>query len=94
MNDKHCVLRRPTREGHGRANDFVATRTNDGSPLPMLMIVVAFTQEGWSVDMARSLGSNHALDTPGVADGDARCAGACPRRPRGDKFTAITVRAR
>ncbi len=91
LNDGSCVRRRPERRDHVWAYDFVQTRTKDGKPLRMLVVVDEFTRECLSIDVARRLNHDDVLErlawlmaTRGVPEHI--------RSDNGPEFTAKAVR--
>lgn len=91
LNDGSCVRLRPEHKDHVWAYDFVSTRTHDGLPLRLLVIVDEFTRECLSIDVARRLDSDDLLErlcwlmtTRGVP--------THVRSDNGSEFTATIVR--
>lgn len=91
LNDGSCVRLRPTHKDHVWAYDFVMTRTHDGRPLRLLVVVDEFTRECLAIDVARSLSSDDVLErlswlmaTRGVPEH--------VRSDNGAEFTATAVR--
>lgn len=62
LNDGSCVRLRPTHKDHVWAYDFVQTRTHDGQPLRLLVIIDEHTRECLSIDAARRLRSDDVLE--------------------------------
>lgn len=91
LNDGSCVRLRPEHKDHVWAYDFVQTRTTDGRPLRMLVVVDEYTRECLSIDVARTLNSDDVLEriawlmaTRGVPEHI--------RSDNGPEFTATAVR--
>ena len=62
LNDGSCVRLRPERQDHVWAYDFVQTRTTDGKPLRLLVIVDEYTRECLAIDVARRMTSDDVLE--------------------------------
>ncbi len=91
LNDGSCVRLRPEQKDHVWAYDFVQTRTTDGRPMRMLVVVDEYTRECLAIDVARTLRSDDVLErlawlmaTRGVP--------AHIRSDNGPEFTATAVR--
>ncbi len=59
--DGSAVRLRPTHKDHVWAYDFVFTRTHDGRLLKLLTMVDEYTREYLTIDVARSMTSEHLL---------------------------------
>jgi len=59
--DGSAVRLRPTHKDHVWAYDFVFTRTHDGRLLKLLTMVDEYTRECLTIDVARSMTSEHLL---------------------------------
>ena len=64
-NDGSCVRKRAERKDHVWSYDFVADRTHDGRAIRMLVILDEFTRECLTIEVARSLRSEHVLECLG-----------------------------
>jgi putative transposase len=92
LNDGSCVRLRPEYKDHVWAYDFVQTRTTDGRPVRMLVVVDEYTRECLAIDVARTLKSDDVLEriawlmaTRGVPEHI--------RSDNGPEFTATAVRS-
>lgn len=91
LNDGSCVRLRAEHKDHVWSYDFVSSRTHDGLPLRMLVVIDEFTRECLSIDVERQLDSDDVLErlswlmaTRGVP--------RYIRSDNGSEFTARTVR--
>ena len=91
LNDGSCVRLRPERKDHVWSYDFVAARTRDGRAFRMLNVIDEYTRECLSIDVARRLTSDDALER--LSDLFVR-RGAPEhiRSDNGPEFTAKAVR--
>ena len=90
-NDGSCVRKRAERKDHVWSYDFVADRTHDGRAIRMLVILDEFTRECLTIEVARSLRSEHVLECLGelfVQRGTPDYI----RSDNGSEFTAYAVR--
>jgi transposase InsO family protein len=90
-NDGSCVRKRAERKDHVWSYDFVADRTHDGRAIRMLVILDEFTRECLTIEVARSLRSEHVLECLGelfVKRGTPDYI----RSDNGSEFTAHAVR--
>jgi transposase InsO family protein len=90
-NDGSCVRKRAERKDHVWSYDFVADRTHDGRAIRMLVILDEFTRECLTIEVARSLRSEHVLECLG----DLFVQRGTPdyiRSDNGSEFTAYAVR--
>ena len=62
MNDGSCVRLRPERANHAWSWDFVFHRTDDGSRLKLMVVIVEFTLECLAINVARRIRSRDAID--------------------------------
>jgi len=91
LNDGSCIRLRPTHKDHVWSYDFVMTRTHDGRPVRMLVIIDEYTRECIAIDVARKQNHDDVLErltwlmaTRGVPD--------YIRSDNGSEFTAHAVR--
>ncbi|MEO0511799.1 MAG: IS3 family transposase [Planctomycetota bacterium] len=91
LNDGSCVRLRPERRDHVWAYDFVQTRTHDGQPLRLLVIIDEHTRECLSIDTARRLRSDDVLERLAWLMA-ARGVPEHIRSDNGPEFTARVVR--
>ena len=91
VDDGSCVRKRAERKDHVWSYDFVADRTHDGRAIRMLVILDEFTRECLTIEVARSLRSEHVLECLG----DLFVQRGTPdyiRSDNGSEFTAYAVR--
>lgn len=62
LNDGSCVRLRPEHKDHVWSYDFVLTRTHDGRPVRMLVIIDEYIRECLSIDVARKLNHEDVLE--------------------------------
>ncbi|MEL6340443.1 MAG: IS3 family transposase, partial [Myxococcota bacterium] len=91
LNDGSCVRLRPEHKDHVWAYDFVQTRTSDGRPLRMLVIVDEYTRECLAIDVARTLKSDDVLERLAWLIATRGVPGHI-RSDNGPEFTATAVR--
>ena len=92
LNDGSCVRLRPEDKDHVWAYDFVQTRTTDGRPLRMLVVVDEYTRECLAIDVARTLKSDDVLERIAWLMATRGVPGHI-RSDNGPEFTATAVRA-
>jgi transposase InsO family protein len=91
LNDGSCVRLRPEHRDHVWAYDFVQTRTTDGRPLRMLVVVDEYTRECLAIDVARTLRSDDVLERLAWLMATRGVPGHL-RSDNGPEFTATAVR--
>jgi len=91
LNDGSCVRLRPAFKDHAWSYDFVHTRTHDGGPVRLLMIIDEYTRECLAIDVARRLTSEDLLDRLTQLF-TQRCAAYYLRSDNGSESTAKKVR--
>jgi len=91
LNDGLCVRLRREYMDHLWAYDFVQTRTTDGKPLRMLVVVDEYTRECLSIDAARTLKSDDVLERIAWLMATRGVPGHI-RSDNGPEFTAKAVR--
>lgn len=62
LNDGSCVRLRPAYRDHVWSYDFMMTRTRDGRPLRLLNLIDEYSRECLSIDVARRLTAEDALE--------------------------------
>ncbi len=91
LNDGSCIRLRPQKRDHVWSYDFALTRTTDGRPLRILVILDEYTRECLSLLTARQISSEDVLD--GLYDlFIPRGAPEYIRSDNGPEFTARAVR--
>ena len=91
LNEGSCVRLRPERKDHVWAYDFVQTRTTDGRPVRMLVVVDEYTRECLAIDVARTLKSDDVLERLAWLMATRGVPGHI-RSDNGPEFTATAVR--
>jgi putative transposase len=91
LNDGSCVRLRPEHKDHVWAYDFVQTRTADGRPVRMLVVVDEYTRECLAIDVSRTLKSDDVLERIAWLMATRGVPGYI-RSDNGPEFTATAVR--